>query len=81
MKELVKNDKNEWEYVWHLFNLYQTTEKVDNTFEGNEGVDELAGPELLKELKQSFSYLSNSGPASSSTPSSPSNVLSTLSVV
>jgi len=55
LKELVDIDKNEWEYFWHLFNLYQTTDNVDNTFEGDEGVDELAGPELLKELKQSYS--------------------------
>ena len=48
LKELVDIDKNEWEYFWHLFNLYQTTDNVDNTFEGDEGVDELAGPELLK---------------------------------
>lgn len=54
LKESVNIDKHEWEYFWHLFNLYQTSEYVDHTIEADEGITEQTDENLLEELKQLY---------------------------
>lgn len=52
LKELENIDKQEWEYYWHLFNLYQTSAFVDQAMDVIEETTEQTDENLLEELKQ-----------------------------
>ena len=54
LKESMNMDKQEWEYFWHLFNLYQTSEFVDQMIDVGEGMTEQTDENLLEELKQLY---------------------------
>lgn len=54
LKDLSEIDKGEWEYFWHIFNLYQTSEDVHSVLEEAGGKTVLSKNILLEELKQLY---------------------------